>query len=62
MTKLVELTEVGLEADGNLILERISLTLNGGEILTIVGPNGAGKSSLVKLVLGLRQASSGSLL
>lgn len=61
MTKLVELTEVGLEADGNLILEQISLTLNGGEILTIVGPNGAGKSSLVKLVLGLRQASSGSL-
>ncbi|ATG72999.1 zinc ABC transporter ATP-binding protein ZnuC [Zobellella denitrificans] len=61
MTKLVELTDVGLEADGNIILERISLTLHRGEILTIVGPNGAGKSSLVKLVLRLCEASRGQL-
>ncbi|WP_445400511.1 zinc ABC transporter ATP-binding protein ZnuC [Zobellella sp. An-6] len=61
MTKLVELTDVGLEADGNIILERISLTLHRGEILTIVGPNGAGKSSLVKLVLRLLEASRGQL-
>ncbi|AEY00777.1 high-affinity zinc uptake ABC transporter, ATP-binding protein ZnuC [Oceanimonas sp. GK1] len=61
MTKLVELTEVGLEADGNVILDHISLSLHRGEILTVVGPNGAGKSSLVKLVLELRQASRGTL-
>ncbi|MBR9857944.1 MAG: zinc ABC transporter ATP-binding protein ZnuC [Gammaproteobacteria bacterium] len=61
MTKLVELTDVGLEIDGTVILERISLTLNRGEILTIVGPNGAGKSSLMKLVLRLNEGNTGNL-
>lgn len=61
MTKLVELTEVGLTADNTVILERISFALHRGEILTLVGPNGAGKSSLVKLVLKLKAASTGVL-
>ncbi|MDV2859037.1 MULTISPECIES: zinc ABC transporter ATP-binding protein ZnuC [Oceanimonas] len=61
MTKLVELTNVGLEADGNVILDSISLSLHRGEILTVVGPNGAGKSSLIKLVLDLRKATQGRL-
>lgn len=61
MTKLVELTEVGLSIGGNVILENVSLTLMRGEILTIVGPNGAGKSSLIKLVLNLITGHTGTL-
>ena len=61
MTKLVELTDVGLSIGGNVILERVSLTLQRGEILTIVGPNGAGKSSLIKLVLRLIPGHTGTV-
>ncbi|GAA3549005.1 zinc ABC transporter ATP-binding protein ZnuC [Zobellella aerophila] len=61
MTKLVELTDVGLTAENTVILERISFALHRGEILTLVGPNGAGKSSLVKLVLKLKVATAGTL-
>jgi neutral amino acid transport system ATP-binding protein len=35
------------------ILSGVSMTVNEGEIVTVVGPNGAGKSTLIKTVFGL---------
>jgi len=43
------------------ILDHVSLTLHEGEILTIIGPNGAGKTSLLRIVMGLAEPSSGSV-
>ena len=37
---------------GKTILNDFSLTINSGEIHTIMGPNGAGKSTLSKIILG----------
>ena len=37
---------------GKNILNDFSLTINSGEIHTIMGPNGAGKSTLSKIILG----------
>ncbi|HUI27778.1 MAG TPA: ABC transporter ATP-binding protein [Candidatus Kryptonia bacterium] len=42
-------------------LQHLSLTLRCGESIGIVGPTGAGKSTLIDLVLGLLQPSSGSI-
>ncbi len=36
-----------------MILERVSLTLEPGELLGIAGPNGSGKSTLLRGMLGL---------
>lgn len=41
------------------VLEDIELSLEKGEIVTLVGPNGAGKSTLLKLIIGLLAPSSG---
>lgn len=43
-------------------LSDISLTLRAGERIALVGANGAGKSSLVAILLGLYQPSTGRVL
>lgn len=48
--------------NGVLANDRISLDLNEGEILAIVGENGAGKSTIMKILYGLEQPTSGEIL
>ena len=43
-------------------LKGISLEINQGEIFALVGPNGAGKTSFIKLALGLRTPTRGTIL
>ena len=43
---------ISLKRGNKLLLDRISLTVKPGEVLSIVGPNGAGKSSLLKILGG----------
>jgi ABC-2 type transport system ATP-binding protein len=46
---------------GLLALDRVSFTLNPGEIVGYLGPNGSGKSTTVNLVVGLLEPSAGSI-
>ena len=48
---------------GNLqVLKGIDLTINKGEIVSIVGPSGAGKTTLLQILGTLDKPNSGSLL
>jgi len=42
-------------------LDRVSLTIEPGEIFGLLGPNGAGKTTLISVVAGLARADSGSV-
>jgi putative ABC transport system ATP-binding protein len=42
-------------------LERIDLTIERGEMVSIVGPSGSGKSTLLNLIGGLDQPSEGEI-
>lgn len=44
------------------ILKNISFSINSGETVGIVGPSGSGKSSLLSLMTGLEQPTSGSVI
>jgi len=60
---IIELTEARLSLDSNAgpvdILKGIDLTVERGESVGLVGPSGSGKSSLLMLIGGLEQVTSG---
>jgi ATP-binding cassette subfamily B protein RaxB len=44
------------------VLENISLKIEPGEFVTITGPSGGGKTTLIKVMLGLLEPTSGEVL
>lgn len=44
------------------ILDRVSLSVAEGRLVTLIGPNGAGKTTLVKTILGLLRPTQGRVL
>ena len=45
----------------NLVLKNINFDVQVGDYVGLVGPNGGGKTTLIKLILGILQASSGKI-
>lgn len=56
---LIEIDGVGVELSGRRVVDGVSLTVAGGQILALVGPNGAGKTSLLRALAGFLPASGG---
>ncbi len=44
------------------VLENINLTVEAGQFVTIMGPSGGGKTTLLKIMLGLLEPTSGEVL
>src|SRR5581483_6894572 len=59
---LLELKSVTAGYGGQAVLHEVSLTLERGEIVTLLGANGAGKSTLAKAISGLLRPLAGSIL
>jgi zinc transport system ATP-binding protein len=58
---LVELIDATVVRNGRTILDRVSLKVDAGEIVTLIGPNGAGKTTAVRLALGLERPDAGAV-
>ncbi|KQI70597.1 ABC transporter [Loktanella sp. 5RATIMAR09] len=62
---VLSISHANLSLDGNAgrvdILHDISLEVASGETLGLVGPSGSGKSSLLMVMGGLEQATSGTI-
>lgn len=58
---LLELKSVSAGYARSRVLHDVNLSLDRGEIVTLVGANGAGKSTLVKAISGLLRVEAGAI-
>jgi putative ABC transport system ATP-binding protein len=62
---LIELRDVTKtykrDAESIVVLDRVSLSVDGGEYLGLMGPSGSGKSTLLNLLAGIDQPTSGTV-
>lgn len=62
MASAIDLHSLYKAFDGNQVLQGLDLTIEAGEILTILGGSGTGKSVLLKLIIGLLKPDTGQIL
>lgn len=58
----VQATELSYVIGGRTIFEGVNLHVSSGEAIAVLGPSGAGKTSLLAVLAGLTQPTSGEIL
>jgi NitT/TauT family transport system ATP-binding protein len=56
---LVEICNVSFAYDVKSVIENVTLTVDTGEIISLLGPSGCGKSTLLRLIAGLETPNTG---
>jgi ABC-2 type transport system ATP-binding protein len=59
-TPLIELKDLSKNYGTKIAVDRVSLSVSGGEVFGFLGPNGAGKTTTIKMIVGLLQPTSGT--
>jgi len=59
---ILEVRSISKRFGSTQALEDVSLSLEPGEVHTLVGENGAGKSTLIKIIMGIHKQDQGDLL
>ena len=58
---LLKISAIGKQFPGVRALHNVDLTLNQGEVLSLVGENGAGKSTMMKILAGVHTPDEGTI-
>ena len=61
VTAAVEALGLTFGYGGVPVVDRIDLTVEGGQFVVLTGPNGSGKSTLLKLIVGLLSPTAGEV-
>ena len=63
MKKFLEINDLSFSYRKNeLILNKVSLSINKGEFISVLGVSGSGKTTLLRLIAGLDKQNSGSII
>jgi len=58
---MIEIKNLSKKIGSTVILDKINLSIKGGEIMGFLGPNGAGKTTTMKIITSFWTPSSGSV-
>src|SRR5690625_4304753 len=58
---LLEIRDVSKKFGSNPVLKKINLDVREGEFLTLLGPSGCGKTTLIRIIAGFEEPSSGEV-
>lgn len=56
---LIQLNNCGILRNHKWLVKGVSLTVDRGQIVTLIGPNGSGKSTTAKMALGIMKPDEG---
>lgn len=57
---LISLNNAGINRSGKWLVRGVTMTVEPGEIVTLIGPNGSGKSTTAKMALGVHKPDEGT--
>ncbi len=57
----IRIEQVSKSYDGELILDKISLTIPSGKFFALLGPSGCGKTTLLRLIAGFEEVERGHI-
>jgi branched-chain amino acid transport system ATP-binding protein len=58
---MLELSAINAHYAKNQVLRSVDLRVDAGEVVALIGANAAGKSTTMRLIAGLKRATSGSI-
>ncbi len=59
---LLDVRELSVRFGGVVALDRVSFTVDAGEVVALIGPNGAGKTTLFNVITRVYRPSAGTVL
>jgi branched-chain amino acid transport system ATP-binding protein len=62
MSALLQIQEISKAFGGVQAVNRVSLDVNQGDLMSVIGPNGAGKTSLLNMISGFYHPDHGRIL
>ena len=62
MKEMLKVTDLNVNYGAIHAIHNVSLSVNEGEIVSLIGANGAGKTTILHTITGLQKASGGSVL